>query len=327
LPVFGLINPLRVAAVWFLADRFRFDHRSWRRNVLLHVFAALLLTYVHAMTVGLYFTLIGPAVTVSTFVNRFYTELLSVFQLDFLWYWAVLGGFYTFHYYSVSQQRLVVTAQLQTSLMQARLQALRSQLNPHFLFNTLNTISVLALKGERKAVINTLEILGNLLRIALDDNRSTCIPLRDELEFVDGYLEICRIRFADRLTIYRDVAPEVLQALVPAMILEPVVENAIKHGVSACDGGQTITIHAARQEGILRLEVSDSGPGFQMNTPRSPAKRIGLSNTEARLEQLYGHAQAIEYGSAPGGGASVTISIPFCDSASALSQSEGKSAA
>jgi signal transduction histidine kinase len=315
LPIFGIINPIRVAVVWVLVDRFRFNQANWRRTAVLHIFAALLVAYAHLMAEAVYLEtvlpLISPTLTGSAvgILPRFYFQVRSFFQLDFVWYWAILGVYYAVHYYKVSQERLLDSARLQASLVEARMQALRRQLNPHFLFNTLNTISVLALKGQRDAVEETISNLSDLLRIALDDSRPNQIPLREELVFIDGYLQIQATRFGDRLSIHRDIDPGMLNAKVPAMLLEPIVENAIKHGLAHGTGEHLIAIRAARSGERLELQVADTGPGF---APGSAVRKgIGLANTETRLAQLYGDDHRIDYGTALGGGAVVTITIPL----------------
>jgi len=314
LPIFAVLNPVRIAAVWFLADRFRFEHGGWRRHLQVHVLAALLLAYVHVLIESFYYALmwdLQPGLNYFELVEtRFFNLLPSVFQLDFLWYWSILGVHYAYYYYQFSQEQVVRAARLETSLTSARLQALRSQLNPHFLFNTLNTISVLALKGEKEAVAEMLAQLSVLLRMALDDRRPDEITLEKELDFVEGYLKIEQIRFADRLSIVREVAPDTLNAFVPAMLLEPIVGNAIKHAVSQSSEACEVSIQARRQGDELRLEVRDTGPGFAATRPLATSKGIGLANTEARLEQFYGPSHRIEYS---GGdvGASVVVTIPF----------------
>jgi two-component system LytT family sensor kinase len=310
-----------VGPVLFFANRFRLDERrSLAQNALLHFVASMTFAYLHLAAVGFLTSqtglgresvrTFGPVAASSVmFLPEFFHYMRTNFTLDFLAYWAIVGIFFAAHYYVQSRERAIAAARLEASLTTARLDALRSQLNPHFLFNTLNTISVLAMKGERDAVIGMLARLSDLLRISLDDSRPQEIPLAKELEFLDGYLEIQSIRFADRLTISRDVSHDTLRAVVPAMILQPIVENAIKHGIGAQCGPAHIAILAARENGMLRLRVSDCGPGFQPTSERSHG--IGLANTEARLRQIYGPAQRIEYGRVIDGGASVTISIPF----------------
>jgi sensor histidine kinase YesM len=219
-----------------------------------------------------------------------------LFYLDVLTYWGIVGMYLALHY-----------SNLRTSLAEARLAALRAQLNPHFLFNTLNAISTLALKGDHSAVTETLGRLSSLLRAALDEHTEE-IALSREMAFLDDYVAIQRIRFADRLCVEKHVAPEALVGLVPTMILQPIVENAIKHGVEVGRGEGHVEVSAARDNGTLVIEVRDSGPGFDVKTPRDG---IGLANTRARLDQLYGPSSRLEYGSMSQGGASVKITIPF----------------
>jgi two-component system LytT family sensor kinase len=191
--------------------------------------------------------------------------------------------------------------------LEARLASLESRLHPHFLFNTLNAISTLALKGDHSAVTETLGRLSGLLRAALDEHTEE-IPLAREIDFLDDYVAIQRIRFADRLSVERHIAPDTLAGLVPTMILQPLVENAIEHGVNAQRQEGRVNVSAVRQNGSLIIEVRDSGPGF---LPSDARNGIGLTNTRARLEQLYGADYRFEYGSASEGGAAVRMTIPF----------------
>lgn len=232
----------------------------------------------------------------------------------------------------------------------ARLRALRAQLNPHFLFNTLNAISVLALKGEQESVVHTLSRLSDLLRLSLDEGLGQEVPLSKDLEIMDMYLDIQRVRFADRLTVRREIDDEVLDALVPSMIMQPLVENAVVHGISMRPGPGLVELRASRHDGRVRLEVRDSGPGFQGASAASAAREIdahagrdagatgrdagatgpagdrtdadprrrrssgngiGLANTRARLEQLYGGNFTFECQDASAGGATVILSIPY----------------
>ena len=231
------------------------------------------------------------------------------FAINFLTYCAIVGATYGVRLYSEARRRELTAAQLEVSLAAARLEALRAQLNPHFLFNTLNAISVLALKGQHAAVTDTLARLGDLLRVSLDDTRPHQVPLSDEVEFLGGYLEILQLRFGDRMVVNQSIETDTLGALVPCMILQPVVENAIVHGISSRPGEGRIAIGAWRIQDQLVLQVSDNGPGFGASTARGHG--IGLRNTRARLEQIYGPAHQLELIDGAEGGAIVRIAIPF----------------
>ena len=249
---------------------------------------------------------IGPALVQWTPMQLFRTYFL----LDVLTYSALIGTLYAFHFYRQAAARELAASQLHAGLAQARLRVLQAQLEPHFLFNTLNAISMLALEGNHTAVVDTIGRLRELLRVSLSHDRPQEVSLARELELVEGYLGIQRVRFADRLEVAYDIAPGVLDGIVPSMILQPLVENAVIHGISADTGACQVTIGALREHGSLRLEVRDTGPGFAAAGSRR-GEGIGLVNTRARLQQLYGSAQRIDCFDAAGGGACVAIRIPF----------------
>jgi len=248
---------------------------------------------------------IGPAMVAWTPQQLFRTYFL----LDVLTYSALVGTLCAFYFYRQAAARELAASQLHASLAQARLRVLQAQLEPHFLFNTLNAISMLALEGNHKAVVDTIGRLRELLRMSLSHERPQEVSLSRELELVEGYLGIQRVRFADRLAVAYDIAPDAVDAAVPSMILQPLVENAVIHGISADTGACRVTISAAREDASLRLEVRDTGPGFASTGRRGEG--IGLVNTRARLQQLYGAAQRIDCFDAVGGGACVVIGIPF----------------
>jgi sensor histidine kinase YesM len=201
-------------------------------------------------------------------------------------------------------------SRLESSLARANLEALRMQLNPHFLFNTLNTISVLALKGERQRVARMLSRLSDLLRLSLENDRQT-LSLREELDFLERYLEIEEVRFRDRLTIDKDVEEAAYEAEVPSLILQPLVENAVKYGFSQTIGPGRVSITCRVRSGMLELEVADTGPGFPEGKSTSTSTGVGIANTRARLEQLYGGNYTMELSNRPEGGALVKIRMPY----------------
>jgi len=311
--IFWLTYAPLVPIAFFLADRFRID-QSLRRNLGVHVVAALTFAYLHTVcNAALGQLQLHPT---GPLLARTFRIVRLNFPIDLVSYWAIVGVTYAFYYRSEAQERGLESARLEAaaahlehSMTEARLRALQAQLNPHFLFNTLNAISVLARKGENQAVVEAIGRLGRLLRICLDDRRPRQIPLADELEFLQVYLEIQRLSLGDRLGVRQSVSEDVLDAEVPAMILQPLVENAIIHGLARRSTPGTISVEARSDNGSLRMSVSDTGAGF--GAPATVGSGIGLANTEARLRQMYGSAQRIEHYSSTHGGASVTIVIPF----------------
>ncbi|HXX17650.1 MAG TPA: histidine kinase [Candidatus Eremiobacteraceae bacterium] len=199
-------------------------------------------------------------------------------------------------------------ARLSEQLAKAQLGALRQQIEPHFLFNTLNTIAGLVREGRNDAAVDMIAGLSELLRRTLR-NREQQVALRDELEIVETYLEIEKARFAERLRVHVDVPQELARARVPSLILQPLVENAVKHGIAKRASGGVIAIHAERRNGTLTLRVADDGPGF----PEEGKGRsgIGLENVRERLRSLYGPAGKLQVGREEGWGAVVSVSVPY----------------
>jgi two-component sensor histidine kinase len=202
------------------------------------------------------------------------------------------------------------TLELETRLSQANLQALKMQLQPHFLFNTLNAISSLVHENPQGAD-NMIGSLSQFLRSTLEISTRDEVPLRMEIEFVERYLEIQQTRFGDRLRIHRAVEPAVIEALVPPLILQPLVENAIRYGIESRETGGMVSIQAIRKGDILCLEISDDGEGFSASRLLRNGSGIGLSNTKARLQELYGGRHQFKITTNQPGGACVKIEIPF----------------
>jgi signal transduction histidine kinase len=191
----------------------------------------------------------------------------------------------------------------------ARLCALQSQLEPHFLFNTLNAISTLVVEGQNSAAASMIARLSDFLRLSLDATETPEISVAEELEFVRRYLEIEQVRFGDRLKVAIDVPADAMHGLVPALVLQPLVENAVKHGVLPREKGGSVTVTVTRNNGTLQLRVADDGPGLPVGAP--VARAVGLSNTAARLAELYADKASFSLDSSPGGGVTATMEIPF----------------
>lgn len=232
-------------------------------------------------------------------------QSMFLFKIHFniIVFWVIVGVDHAISYYRRYREGELRAARLETQLARASLQALRMQLNPHFLFNTLHAITALIRKDPDKAE-TMIALLSDLLRSTLDQVGAQEVMLRDELAFLDRYLEIEKIRFGERLTIEHDVASDTLSALVPNLLLQPIVENAVRHGIATLPRNGRIVICTVRKNGLLEIQVTDNGPG-------GPAAQegVGLSNTRKRLQQMYGREAELRIDSENGW--TVTVSIPF----------------
>lgn len=299
--LWALTTPVVIA----LARRFRFESGRWGVALVVHTGASLVLTGAQILLGEGILVLLGvrhvafPALVRYSFVVNFQSSLPT--------YWLILFAYLAFDYYAKYRDRELRGAHLAAELSRAQLQALKMQLKPHFLFNTLNSISSL-MYTDVEAADAMLARLSDFLRLTLDREMDQEVSLGEELEFVRRYLEIEKIRFDERLTVNVDVAKDVEAARVPTLALQPLVENAIHHGIAARPEGGSIAIRASRDEGRLHISVSDDGVGTREEHPR---ERIGLANTRARLQRLYGDAHQLSFAASPGGGFLVEMVIPF----------------
>src|SRR5690349_19956463 len=243
--------------------------------------------------------------------------MILSFHQHVLFYWTILGIQYAVRYYHAYQERErqalrleLHASELKTQLTRAQLGALKMQLQPHFLFNTLNAIMVLVRQQRGAQAEEMLARLSDLLRCVLDEVAAQEVPLRRELEYLQLYLSIEQVRFQDRLRIEISANPTVLDAAVPQMILQPIVENAIRHGIARSSAAGQIRISASRTGDTLEIDVQDDGPGFSP-AHSSNTRGIGLTNTRARLEQLHGDAARLEIHKGEPRGALVTILLPY----------------
>jgi two-component system, LytTR family, sensor kinase len=295
--------------------RFPIERIRWRRGVLMHlpIFAVVSSLNVAIFT-ALYISMrpfdVYQNVT-TPFSHQYYEKLLSRFPLDFLIYSAILGLGYAFDYYEKYRERETRATQLETQLAQAQLETLKMQLQPHFLFNTLNAISSLVRDQENKVAVSMIAGLSGLLRHSLENIGKHEVSLREELEFLELYLDIQQMRFSDRLKIEMDVEPETLDAAVPNLILQPLVENAIRHGISPRISGGLIQLSTRNDNGLLKIRVMDDGQGLKREWRLEEAGGIGLANTKARLEQLYGDEHRFYVRNRAGGGVEACLAFPF----------------
>ena len=289
--------------VFAIARRAPISKSGWPRAVLLHGAAFVALLLVHE---GVAEWIQLPNVIPPDFHGRpIALRLLSSFTNDLWMYGGVLIVASSVHYYERFRERDLAAAKLGEELAKAQLQALRNQLNPHLLFNALNSVAAL-MHEDVQAADDMLGDLAHLLRVYLSGDPHQETTLREELELVEAYVGIQKRRFGERLAFTREVPGEAMGALVPALVLQPLVENAILHGIAKAARGGSVSVRVTAKDGTLVLVVADDGLGME------PGKRegIGLSNTRARLQQLYGDAHAMKVEAAPGGGVSVTLTLP-----------------
>lgn len=288
--------------VFLLARRFSFEGRWWWGHLLLHLPASFLLAQIKfQMDSSLALFLIG---------GRFRFRPANELHPNILTYWLLVGVILGVEYYRRYRERELSASQLEAQLAQARLEALRMQLHPHFLFNTLHGISAL-MHRDVEAADRMLARLSELLRLTLEAGNTQEVSLKQELDFLSRYLEIEKVRFGDRLTVEMHIEPETLDAQVPNLILQPLVENAIRHGIAPQAAPGRIELRAERRDGRLCLEVFDSGKGMTEEKLKSLQEGVGLSNTRARLQQLYGESCRFKLENGTGAGLRVTVEIPF----------------
>jgi sensor histidine kinase YesM len=296
--VWALLAP----AIAWLARRFAIERRSWVRSLIIHLPASL---FFSILKMVIEFRLLGwldPASARRYPVLQFPSTLFT--------YYAILGAIYAFDYYRKYRAHELKASHLEAQLARAQLQALKMQLHPHFLFNTLHAISSL-MRRDVEAAERMITRLSDLLRLTLENAGAQETPLRQELEFLERYLEIEQTRFRDRLQVKMEIEPETLDARVPNLILQPLVENAVRHGIAPRAAPGLIEISARRNENRLKLQVSDNGAGMPADKREQVKEGVGLANTRARLEQLYGADYRFELNNQDEGGLVVSLTIPF----------------
>lgn len=290
--------------VVFMARRFHFEIGSRGRSLAVHALGSILFSLAY-MVVRAW---VGQWQSAATFDDAFMPLLVKTWHFNLLIYWVVVAVSQAFDYYQRYRERELCASELEKGLVEARLQALQMQLNPHFLFNTLHSISALMHK-DIEAADQMVSRLAELLRAALDSSDTQEVTLRQELKFLERYLDIERTRFGDRLCVEMNVPPEILDAQVPNLILQPLIENAIKHGIEPCSKPGRIELNARCSAGLLTLEVCDNGPGLRNHS--QAAEGVGLSNTRARLHHLYGGEHRFELRQGPQGGLLAQMTIPL----------------
>jgi len=280
-----------------LSRRFRFTRSSWKRALLVHGFTCLIVVCAKSLATDLFILTVGGPDRPSGSSLGLYFGILT--------YWLLLGLSLEFERFGERREREKRAAELESELARARLESLRTRLQPHFLFNALNGIAGL-MREDVEAADKMLTQLSDLLRMTLSSAEREQVSLTEELEVVEAYLGIQQVRFGARMVVSRDIDPSTRQLLVPVMSLQPLVENAVEHAVETTPGTVHIRISSRREGDSLIVEIEDDGPG---PLPTS-TEGTGLATTRSRLAHLHGTAANLELDPAPGGGARVTLTLP-----------------
>lgn len=323
---FGFAQMMPQAGLWALLTPFilwwgnRYPPRGpgWPGRVLIHVATSLFLVTCMDTTFELYLPYIADLakVPISDLSQPVFTRVLRVIAwwlvFDSMIYWVVLFIGSMRDAGARAQANAMRESQLQTQLAQAELQALKMQLHPHFLFNALHTVGTLVRTGRSALAVQVVGRLGDLLRRMLDGAATQEVALREELEFARNYLDVEQARFSDRLRVTWTVEPGAQDAAVPHLILQPLLENAIRHGISAATASGILIIGARCTNGTLHLTVRDDGPGMADDPSRSVGSSgVGLANTRLRLARLYGDRAGLEVLNAEDGGVTSHVFLPF----------------
>jgi two-component system, LytTR family, sensor kinase len=302
------------------AQLFPVEKRKWFTSLLIHAGFCILFSLLHLTLYVSFSRVVGgqtwlnlagksPEGFFTVLWNLLTTPFMVNFRLRLLIYAIIVLVSLTVDYYRRLQKREVDLTRLEKQLADAQLQALKMQLHPHFLFNTLNSVSALMYK-DVEAAEEMVRKLTNFLHMTLESSGSQEVTLEKELDFLNYYLQIEQIRFQDRLAIEMKIDPATLDARVPNLIMQPIVENAIRHGIATRSAHGHIQISSQRQNGVIQLQVLDNGPGLEQENGEI-REGVGLSNTRLRLQQIYGNAYRFDLVNAPEGGVLATVELPY----------------
>ena len=312
LPFWYLWAAFAPVVAWFVR-RFPIERQRLALRMASHVGFAFILSVVHSVLHVAVALALKPILNLPIPDDAGMALIISLnwlqMSMNLLAYGGILGVTYAVDFYRRLRDRELLATQLREQLAQAQFHALRMQLNPHFLFNAMNTIAMLVRQQENTEAVRMLAGLSDLLRYVLEETRTQEVPLQEELGFLERYLAIEQVRFHDRLNVQIHNDADILDAQVPNLILQPLVENAIRHGIAGRVGAGRVEISARRDDGTLILQVRDDGPGLRDGAAQ--AGGVGLQNTRARLAQLYGEKQRLELRNAEGNGVVVTITMPY----------------
>lgn len=307
--LWGFITPF----IFFLGQKFELKGQRWYLKLLLHLPISIILVISYlALYVIIFMILNRMPVIEGTFNQIYFALFTNLFHWYLILYWIIIGVGRYFQFYKNYQARELSNLQLESKLVQSQLKNLKMQLHPHFLFNTLNTISGLVRYENKKEAVKMLAGLSDLLRVALLDVGKQEVTLEEELSLLNIYLDIEKTRFKDQLDIELDIDPQLKNCKVPNLLLQPIVENAIRHGLSKKVAARRLEVRAKKVNEMIVLEVENEGPKLPEHWSIDNLKGIGLTNTIERIKQLYGDLGSINLLNTPVG-VKVDIRIPITD--------------
>lgn len=303
---------LMLPLVFLFAQKYLFERKGWLRLGILHVGGAVVFSAAHTSMMAISRHFLAPLIGLGEYDYGIMKYRYPMeFSNDLIGFTVIVGLYSFYQRLRIAQAQQLAAAALQTKLAQAQLENLRLQLQPHFLFNTLNTISSVMYEDVRAADAMITQ-LGELLRLTLQASRAHEIPLAEELEITRLYLDLMQKRFENKLRVKYEIEASLNETLVPQLILQPLLENSLRHGMKSGSGTMELSIAAHRENGSLILQVCDTGSGLGETGPDGVFGRgLGLSNIRDRLAHLYGDRQQFTICNRPGGGAAVTLRVPL----------------
>ncbi|WP_177208162.1 sensor histidine kinase [Pseudoalteromonas denitrificans] len=279
--------------VLWLALKFPIKPKNWLKALLLHSFFLLSLSLITGLSISFhYHFFMDMAPNMETYQPWQHTGHFlfgdNLFLFNTIIYTILVTNINIKYFSQIAQQKALIASQLNNQLIESQLQTLKMQINPHFLFNTLNVISVLVMKSENNQAGEMINRLSSFFRSTLDDKGQQWLPLKKELNHVEQYLAIEQVRFGERISIIKDYDVNALPALVPAMLLQPLIENAMQHGLEEKEGKGELSIICYIRNDYIHIDIIDDGAGCDFND-KNFCEGIGISNVKSRLKQLYGN--------------------------------------
>jgi sensor histidine kinase YesM len=299
--------------VLWLAIKFPIKPKNWLKGLFLHAFFLLMLSLSAGLLISFhyhFFEIMAPGMETYQPWQHIGHFLFgdNLFLFHTIIYTILVTNLNIKNFSEIAQQEALIASQLNNQLMESQLQTLKMQINPHFLFNTLNVISVLVMKSEKEQATETINRLSNFFRSTLNDNDQQWIPLKKELHHVEQYLAIEQVRFGDKISIVKNYHDEAMLIAVPAMLLQPLVENAMQHGLEAKEGKGQLSITCDVDELHLTIIITDDGAGCNFESSDF-LEGIGLTNVQSRLRQLYGVQHEFSISNNEHGGVTVLMKL------------------